>query len=90
MVTNIIKDTIAAISTPLGTGGVGAVRVSGKNAVDVVSKIFSRKINAKILPEFEAGRIYHGWIIDPENQSRAIDEVILLIFKAPKVLQGKM
>lgn len=90
MIINSLEDTIAAIATPLGTGGVGIVRISGSNAVNIVSEIFSKKLNEKILPDFKANRIYHGWIISYENSTEIpIDEVILLVFKAPKSYSGE-
>ena len=55
-------DTIAAIATPLGTGGVGIVRISGEKSEDITSKIFSLSPKEKKLPVFEANRIYHGWV----------------------------
>jgi len=81
-----LKDNIVAISTPLGTGGVGVVRISGDDAFSLISKIFSTKLREKRLPEFEANRIYYGWIFDDNNP---IDEVIVLIFKAPKSFTGE-
>jgi len=72
-------DTISAVATPLGTGGVGIVRVSGVRAVDVVKKIFSKK-------EIKPGIINHGWILDGDDK---IDEVVLLYFKAPHSFTGE-
>ena len=66
---NIIQefDTIAAIATPLGTGGVGVIRISGNESFDIAEKIFKGK-------PLEAGKISHGWI---EDNGTKIDEVIL-------------
>ncbi|MEI7473615.1 MAG: tRNA uridine-5-carboxymethylaminomethyl(34) synthesis GTPase MnmE [bacterium] len=86
MALNLLNDTIAAITTPLGTGGVGAVRISGDKALETAGKIFSSSLNNKILPEFKANRIYHGWVFDNNN---LVDEVILLVFKAPKSFTGE-
>ena len=72
-------DTISAIATPLGTGGVGVIRLSGEKAFETAQKIFSKEIK-------DAGKIYHGWIV--ENNSK-IDEVILLPFKAPNSYTGE-
>ena len=74
------NDTIAAIATPLGTGGVGIVRISGENSQEIISKIFSTTLQDKILPDFKPNKLYHGWIISNKNP---IDEVIVLCFKAP-------
>ena len=72
-------DTITAIATPLGTGGVGIIRISGDNAFDIVRKIFSGQT-------LDAGKISHGWIVD---EGKKIDEVIILPFKAPHSYTGE-
>lgn len=78
---NIIQefDTITAIATPLGTGGVGVIRISGDESFDIIKKIFSKQ-------NLEAGRIAHGWITDG---GRKIDEVIVLPFKKPNSYTGE-
>lgn len=77
---NIIQefDTISAIATPLGTGGVGVVRISGDKSFEIAQKIFDK--------DFEAGKISHGWIID---NGIKIDEVVLLAFKNPHSFTGE-
>ena len=50
-------DTVTAISTPLGTGGVGVIRISGDKSFDIAHSI----TDCNNLP---AGKICHGWIID--------------------------
>ena len=72
-------ETISAIATPLGFGGVGIVRLSGNEAFDIAQKIFSKNIS-------EAGKIYHGWVL--ENDVK-IDEVIVLPFKNPNSFTGE-
>lgn len=86
MVLGILNDTIAAIATPLGTGGVGVVRISGKKSIKIAKKIFSPSINNKKSPDFEANKIYHGWVFDKDT---LIDEVVLLVFKTPKSFTGE-
>lgn len=78
---NILQefDTIAAIATPLGTGGVGVVRISGVDSFAIIEKIFSKK-------NLEAGKIAHGWIKDGDKK---IDEVIVLPFKTPHSYTGE-
>ena len=78
---NILQefDTIAAIATPLGTGGVGVIRISGGRSFEITDKIFSKH-------NLEAGRIYHGWISDAEKK---VDEVLVLPFKAPQSYTGE-
>ncbi|MBR1619103.1 tRNA uridine-5-carboxymethylaminomethyl(34) synthesis GTPase MnmE [bacterium] len=72
-------DTITAISTPLGTGGVGVIRISGGKSFDITLSITTCK-------ELPAGKICHGWITDGNKK---IDEVIILPFKAPKSYTGE-
>lgn len=80
------NDTIAAISTPLGIGGVGIVRISGINSEKIISKIFSVNLKEKKIPDFRPNKIYHGWIIDNHIP---VDEAIILCFKAPKSYTGE-
>jgi tRNA modification GTPase len=75
------ETTIAAIATARGQASVAVLRISGRDAWDIARKIFSRK-NAK----FEAGRFYHGWIVD---EGDIVDEVILLTFKGPNSYTGE-
>ena len=72
-------DTIAAIATPLGTGGVGVIRISGEKAFDIIEKIFTN-------PNFEPRKFNHGWIIDNDIK---IDEVLVLPFFAPNSYTGE-
>ena len=78
---NIIQefDTITAIATPIGTGGVGVIRISGDKSFEIIEKIFSKH-------NLEAGKIFHGWILD---NGKKIDEVILLPFKNPHSYTGE-
>ena len=73
-------DTIAAVSTPLGMGGVGVIRISGEKAFEIIEKIFT---NSK----FEPRKFNHGKIIDPNGI--VIDEVIVLPFFAPNSYTGE-
>ena len=78
---NILQefDTIAAIATPLGTGGVGVIRISGEKSFEIADKIFSKH-------NLEAGKIAHGWIVDGEKK---VDEVIVLPFRNPHSYTGE-
>lgn len=78
---NIIQefDTITAIATPIGTGGVGVIRISGDKSFEIIEKIFSKR-------NLEAGKISHGWILD---NGKKIDEVILLPFRNPHSYTGE-
>ena len=70
---NYSFDTICATATPLSTGGIGVIRVSGEDAIEIVQKIFNKKITP--------GVINHGWIVKDGGK---IDEVIVLPFAEPK------
>ncbi len=72
-------ETITAIATPIGTGGVGVIRISGEKSFQIAEKIFSGK---NLVP----GHIAHGWIVDGDVK---IDEVLVLPFKAPKSYTGE-
>lgn len=76
----VIDDTIAAISTAVGTGGIGIVRISGDKAIDIVDSIFLSKKN-KTLKNSGSHRILYGHIID--DQKQIIDEVLIMVMKAP-------
>lgn len=78
---NILQefDTIAAPATPIGTGGVGVIRISGSKSYEIIDRIYSKQ-------NLTAGKISHGWIVDGDKK---IDEVILLPFKAPNSFTGE-
>lgn len=76
-----MTDTIAAIATPYGSGGIGVIRISGSRAFEVASKIFStaRDQNDASI-RLISRRVSHGYIMDgPET----IDEVLVLPMKGP-------
>jgi len=75
-----LEETIAAISTPLGEGGIGIVRVSGKDALKVADKIFKGKLPPSQMPSHT---VNYGEIIDQKTKE-VIDEVLLVVFRAPK------
>ena len=71
--------TIAAISTAPGVGGIGIVRMSGKEAFSILEKIFLPKNNSPI----QGYKIKYGKIINPETKN-IVDEVLVSYFVAPK------
>ncbi|GAK73574.1 MAG: tRNA uridine-5-carboxymethylaminomethyl(34) synthesis GTPase MnmE [Candidatus Phytoplasma asteris] len=76
-------DTIAAISTPLGTGGVSIIRVSGNNSIAEINKIFK----GKDLTKTKTHTITHGFIL---NKNKTIlDEVLISVFKTPNSFTGE-
>lgn len=71
--------TIAAISTAPGIGGIGIVRISGKNTYEVLKKIFKPKNHINI-DEIKGYTIKYGYIV---NNNEIIDEVLVSFFRAP-------
>jgi tRNA modification GTPase len=75
------EDTIAAIITPSGTGGVGVVRLSGADTFMILQRIFTGKnsMQPSLWPTFT---VHHGWIKTLKGD--VIDEVLVSIMRAPK------
>jgi len=71
-------DTIAAISTPLGMGGIGIVRISGPKAVEIVDSIFKGKVRPK---RVRRRRMLYGRIVDDRGEE--VDEVLVSVMRAP-------
>jgi len=76
------KDTIAAISTPEGAGGISIVRLSGKDALKIADKVFSSSGGAAP-STYESHTVRHGYVNVPETEE-AIDEVLLTVMRSPK------
>jgi len=77
-----VEDTIAAISTPIGEGGIGIVRINGEEAVEIGARIFQSP-SGKDLREAKTYTMYYGHIVDPETQ-QFLDEVIVSVMLAPR------
>jgi tRNA modification GTPase len=78
---NLPDDTIAAVSTPPGEGGIGIVRLSGNAAFEVAQKILVFSSGRFGLSR-NSRRIMHGYVIDPRSAEK-IDEVLVAFMKAP-------
>ncbi len=76
-----VPDTIAAISTPLGEGGIGIIKVSGSAAYSVGTKLFSPSHRNNFDHYPEPRKLYHGIIRDSTNQ--VVDEVLMSFMPAP-------
>ncbi len=75
-----LQDTIAAISTATGEGGIGIVRLSGKKSLAVANKIFVG-LGKKKPTQFKSYSMHYGKIVD---RQKIIDEVILTVMRGPK------
>ncbi|MDE0634810.1 MAG: tRNA uridine-5-carboxymethylaminomethyl(34) synthesis GTPase MnmE [Candidatus Poribacteria bacterium] len=76
-------DTIAAIATPRGEGGIGIVRVSGPLAIPIARQLF-RPSRAISIDELLSHTLTHGYVIDTSASDEIIDEVILGVMRSPK------
>ena len=83
-----IFDTIAAISTPYGKGGVAMIRISGADALSVADAIFTARSGRK-LSCLEVGRAYYGDIFSPLEKGKSIDDGIAVYFRAPRSFTGE-
>jgi len=80
-----LEDTIAAISTPPGIGGIGVVRISGPLAIAIIDKIFSPS-DKKSLSNVPSHTIVHGWIKDA---AITVDEVMVSAMLKPNTYTGE-
>ena len=78
-----MTDTIAAIATPFGSGGIGVIRISGPRSFDLASRIFFKTPadGEKKAPQFISHRVSHGFICDGDI---TVDEVLVIPMKAPR------
>ena len=74
------SDTIAAIATAMTLSGIGIVRISGKDALTIIDKIYKSKSGKKKISECNSHTIHYGYIYDGEE---VVDEVMILLMKAP-------
>lgn len=76
----MITDTIAAISTPAGEGGISIIRVSGPDSISLIDQILNAKLN---LTQAETHTVQYGHIFDPKNGEN-IEEVLVTVMRAPR------
>ena len=82
-----MNDTITAIATPVGEGGIHIIRISGPDAVAIASALFQPQGGTQVA-DLEARRVVYGNLIDPAT-SQAVDEVLLIRFRAPHSYTGE-
>ncbi len=84
-----ILDTIAAISTPYGKGGIAVLRISGSDAIAVAEKVFLPK-SKKALSKYDANRAVYGSVFGYKNGEKIqIDDGIAVLFRAPSSFTGE-
>jgi len=81
-----MNTTIAAISTAVSASGIGIIRISGPEAMDVISRIYRSKGGKKKIKEVPTHTIHYGYIYDGEE---AVDEVLVMVMRAPKTFTGE-
>ena len=79
------SDTIAAISTALGSSGIGIVRMTGEEAFDIADKVYVGKKNKRLAKQ-KSHTIHYGYI---EDEGRTIDEVLVMLMKGPRSYTGE-
>ncbi|MFH1361757.1 MAG: tRNA uridine-5-carboxymethylaminomethyl(34) synthesis GTPase MnmE [bacterium] len=77
-------DTITAIATPIGIGGVGIVRISGDGAKPLLEKIYKPSCEQEI----KSHQMLHGLLVDPDN-GKHIDEAMACYMQSPKSFTGE-
>ena len=78
------EDTIAAVATPAGEGGIGIVRVSGPDAERIAAALFVRAKNGGL----KSHMLYYGTIRDPKSE-KILDQVLLTIMRKPRSYTGE-
>lgn len=74
-------DTIAAIATAVSDSGIGIIRISGDDAIEIADSVYRSKDHKKKLTKVESHTIHYGFIYDGDE---LIDEVMVVVMKAPK------
>ncbi len=86
---NNLNDTIAAISTPLGEGGISVIRISGKDSFNIIGRIFSKSNDGTHKTDFGEVRshtIHFGYCMDGGG---LVDEVLVSVFRNPNSYTGE-
>lgn len=81
-----ITDTIAAISSAAGNSGIGIIRVSGDEAIQIVDKIFRAGKKDKKLLDVDSHTVHYGHIVDGDN---VLDQVLVIVMKNPHSYTGE-
>ena len=82
----MITDTITAIASAMSPSGIGIIRISGPDAMDVIDRIYRSKNGKKKIKEVSSHTIHYGFIMDGET---VIDEVLVMIMQGPHTYTGE-
>lgn len=89
------KETIAAIASGLTDSGIGIIRISGREAIEIGNRVFRSPSGKTVVKSAESHRLYYGYIIDyTENTTdrddlEVIDEAMVVVMKAPRSFTGE-
>jgi tRNA modification GTPase len=75
-------ETVAAVATPPGEGGIAVIRISGSKAVEVAAKVYSGP-----LLTYQSHTLHYGRIVNPAGET--VDEVLITVMKAPRSYTGE-
>lgn len=81
-----MEKTIAAISTAMSASGIGIIRISGPEAMEVIARIYRSKGGKKKIKEMPTHTIHYGYIYDEEE---LVDEVLVMLMRAPRTFTGE-
>ena len=82
----MITDTIAAISSAMSPSGIGIIRISGSESMDIIEKIYRSKNGKKKIRNAASHTIHYGFIADGDT---VIDEVLVMIMNGPRTYTGE-
>jgi tRNA modification GTPase len=86
----LLNDTICAVATPLGEGGIGIVRISGEKAVDIASGLVALR-SGQPLRSAASHVLHHAELLDPASADRRarLDEALVAVMRAPRSFTGE-
>ena len=82
------QDTIAAIATATGDGGIAVIRISGQKSFTIIDQIFSKSGEKIEIESYKPRRMYHGHIVDTKT-GKMVDEVLCVLMKSPNSYNGE-
>jgi len=82
----MVTDTITAIASAMSPSGIGIIRISGPDSMDVINRIYRSKNGKKKIKEVPSHTIHYGFIMDGET---VIDEVLVMIMQGPHTYTGE-
>ncbi len=87
-----ILDTVAAVSTPYGKGGVALIRISGSESIAIADRVF-KAASGRALADTEHAKMVYGEIFMPSNENSgdhlSVDDVMAVVFRAPHSFTGE-